>query len=105
MQIEKNKIKEHNDRLQKQHQKKFENLAAELPNVKNILQKLIEFQVAIPSWALGTGGTRFGRFPAGGEPRSLEEKIEDVGLLHLLNNSSGSISLHIPWDIPSDLSS
>ena len=105
MQIEKNKIKEHNDRLQKQHLKKFENLAAELQNVKNILQKLIDFQVAIPSWALGTGGTRFGRFPAGGEPRSLEEKIEDVGLLHLLNNSSGSISLHIPWDIPSDPSS
>ncbi|HVG40527.1 MAG TPA: hypothetical protein VM888_02855, partial [Chitinophagaceae bacterium] len=36
----------------------------------------------------------------GGEPRSLEEKIEDVGLLHALNNSSGAISLHIPWDIP-----
>jgi L-rhamnose isomerase/sugar isomerase len=105
MQIEKNKVKEHNDRLQKQHQKKFENLAAELQNVKNILQKLMDFQVAVPSWALGTGGTRFGRFPAGGEPRSLEEKIEDVGLLHLLNNSSGSISLHIPWDIPSDPSS
>jgi L-rhamnose isomerase/sugar isomerase len=26
----------------------------------------VEFQVAIPSWALGTGGTRFGRLPAGG---------------------------------------
>jgi L-rhamnose isomerase/sugar isomerase len=64
------------------------------------LKKLTDFQVAIPSWALGTGGTRFGRFPAGGEPRSLEEKIEDVGLLHRLNASSGAISLHIPWDIP-----
>ena len=64
--------------------------------------KLKAFQVAIPSWALGTGGTRFGRFPGGGEPRSLEEKIEDVGLLHALNQSSGAISLHIPWDIPKD---
>ena len=60
------------------------------------------FQIAIPSWALGTGGTRFGRFPGGGEPRSLEEKIEDVGLIHALNQSSGAISLHIPWDIPTD---
>jgi L-rhamnose isomerase/sugar isomerase len=51
---------------------------------------------------LGTGGTRFGRFPGGGEPRNLEEKIEDVGLLHALNRSSGAISLHIPWDIPKD---
>jgi L-rhamnose isomerase/sugar isomerase len=26
--------------------------------------------------------------------------MEDVGLLHALNGSSGAISLHIPWDIP-----
>ncbi|PEC35742.1 sugar isomerase, partial [Bacillus toyonensis] len=49
-------------------------------------------------WALGTGGTRFGRFSSGGEPRNIEEKIEDIGLLHKLNGSSGAISLHIPWD-------
>jgi L-rhamnose isomerase/sugar isomerase len=61
---------------------------------------LTDFQVAVPSWALGTGGTRFGRFTCGGDPRSLEEKIEDIGLLHALNRSSGAISLHIPWDIP-----
>ncbi|MDX1905613.1 MAG: TIM barrel protein [Bacteroidia bacterium] len=63
----------------------------------------MDFQVAIPSWALGTGGTRFGRFPGGGEPRNLLEKIEDIGLLHQLNRSSGAISLHIPWDIPEDV--
>jgi len=57
---------------------------------------------AVAAGALGTGGTRFGRFPSGGEPRSLEEKIEDIGLLHALNGSSGAISLHIPWDIPKD---
>ena len=68
--------------------------------MEEILQKLIAFQVAIPSWALGTGGTRFGRFAGGGEPRNLEEKMADIGLLHALNQSSGAISLHIPWDIP-----
>jgi L-rhamnose isomerase/sugar isomerase len=62
----------------------------------------MDFQIAIPSWALGTGGTRFGRFPGGGEPRNLEEKVEDIGLLHALNKSSGAISLHIPWDIPAN---
>jgi len=71
-------------------------------DVQGVIEKIKSFQVAIPSWALGTGGTRFGRFPGGGEPRSLEEKIEDVGLLHQLNRSSDSISLHIPWDIPRD---
>lgn len=68
--------------------------------MEELLKRLDTFQIAIPSWALGTGGTRFGRFPGGGEPRSLEEKIDDVGLLHALNASSNAISLHIPWDIP-----
>jgi len=68
--------------------------------MKEVVDKLKAFNIAIPSWALGTGGTRFGRFSGGGEPRSLEEKIEDVGLIHALNRSSNSISLHIPWDIP-----
>jgi L-rhamnose isomerase / sugar isomerase len=67
---------------------------------ENLVQKIQALQIAVPSWALGTGGTRFGRFPKGGEPRNLEEKIEDVGLIHRITQASDSISLHIPWDIP-----
>ncbi|MFN4977870.1 MAG: sugar isomerase [Bacteroidota bacterium] len=102
MNIPRNTIDLHNEKLYAAHKRKFEFIAAEIPQIESIIQKLVEFNVAIPSWALGTGGTRFGRFPGGGEPRSLEEKIDDVGLLHALNQSSGSISLHIPWDIPKD---
>ncbi|WP_026462909.1 TIM barrel protein [Adhaeribacter aquaticus] len=102
MQVENYKIQELNEAGLSAHRRRFEYLASEISNAEGILQKLIDFQVAIPSWALGTGGTRFGRFGGGGEPRSLEEKIEDIGLLHKLNNSSGAISLHIPWDIPSN---
>lgn len=102
MLIESYKIASHNDDLLKSHKNKLVFTASEIADTETIIQKLIDFQIAIPSWALGTGGTRFGRFPGGGEPRSLEEKIEDVGLLHALNNSSGAISLHIPWDIPTD---
>lgn len=79
-----------------------EDLNEEGIEVESLIAKLISFQIAVPSWALGSGGTRFGRFAIGGEPRNLEEKIEDVGLIHALNHSSGSISLHIPWDIPKD---
>src|ERR1700749_776363 len=104
MQIEQHRIEEHNHQHKADHQRKFEFIAEGIPNVNTIIQKLIDFQVAIPSWALGTGGTRFGRFSGGGEPRSLEEKIEDGGLLHALNRSSGAISLHIPWDIPKNAS-
>src|SRR6478735_7169349 len=100
MTIEKYKIEEHNHQSLKEHQRKLNFIKEEIDNAEDILQKLMAFQVAIPSWALGTGGTRFGRFGGGGEPRSLEEKIEDIGLLHTLNQSSGAISLHIPWDIP-----
>lgn len=100
MQLEKYKISEFNNNLVNDHKKKFDLFAQSTRGINDIIQKLVDFQVAIPSWALGTGGTRFGRFSGGGEPRNIEEKIEDVGLLHALNQSSGAISLHIPWDIP-----
>ncbi len=105
--ISEQRIQELNQSLQNDHQFRFNFLAEWLDRrgiaVQEIINQVAAFQVAIPSWALGTGGTRFGRFPAGGEPRNLEEKIEDIGLLHQLNRSSDSISLHIPWDIPKDV--
>jgi L-rhamnose isomerase/sugar isomerase len=100
MQLEKHLVDEHNHQLLKKHSRNFEHIAADIDGIDNVLTKLKAFNIAIPSWALGTGGTRFGRFSGGGEPRSLEEKLEDVGLIHALNKSSNSISLHIPWDIP-----
>jgi L-rhamnose isomerase/sugar isomerase len=102
MRLTQQHIEAHNEANIAQHKKRLDFLTSEIEDAEGTLQKLMDFQVAIPSWALGTGGTRFGRFPGGGEPRNLEEKIEDVGLLHALNRSSGAISLHIPWDIPKD---
>jgi L-rhamnose isomerase / sugar isomerase len=102
MKIPPNQLDTHNDSELKKHESRLHFINSEVQESESIIAKLIDFQIAIPSWALGTGGTRFGRFAGGGEPRSIEEKIEDVGLLHALNQSSGSISLHIPWDIPQD---
>ncbi len=88
------------------HEEDFDYLANKLTrngiNVNQVIQQLADFQVAIPSWALGAGGTRFGRFSYYGEPTNLYQKIEDVGLLHALTQTAGAISLHIPWDVPSD---
>ncbi|MBC7902093.1 MAG: sugar isomerase [Gemmatimonadaceae bacterium] len=100
MLLEKYQLESHNGQLLAPHKKQYQFLSESINDADRIVHLLSEFQVAIPSWALGTGGTRFGRFSGGGEPRNLEEKIEDVGLLHKLNQSSGAISLHIPWDIP-----
>ncbi len=102
MRIKKEKIEQHNQQLLPVHRRKLDYINSGLKDPETLLRRLADFQVAIPSWALGTGGTRFARFSSGGEPRSLEEKISDVGLLHALNRSSGAISLHIPWDIPTD---
>jgi L-rhamnose isomerase/sugar isomerase len=104
MQIEKYKVDELNAQQSAAHQRKFDFVAEGVANLDDVMQKLAAFNIAIPSWALGTGGTRFGRFSGGGEPRSLEEKIDDVGVIHALNRSSNSISLHIPWDIPKNAS-
>src|ERR1700712_1216312 len=105
MQIEKYQIEELNQQHLAQHKRQFDFAAGGIAGIADVIEKLRAFNIAIPSWALGTGGTRFGRFSGGGEPRSLEEKIQDVGVIHALNRSSNSISLHIPWDIPDNASS
>jgi L-rhamnose isomerase/sugar isomerase len=69
---------------------------------ESVIEALVDFSVAAPSWAVGTGGTRFARFPIGGEPRTTEEKIDDVATLNTLTASNKSISLHVPWDLPGD---
>ncbi|KQV61149.1 sugar isomerase [Pelomonas sp. Root1217] len=60
------------------------------------------FAVALPSWGVGTGGTRFARFPGKGEPRDVTEKLEDCAVIHQLTRATPTVSLHFPWDKPSD---
>ena len=102
MRVLQSDIDQYNNDIAKAHDKKFNYALSVVDKTEDIIAHLTRFQVAIPSWALGAGGTRFGRFSIGGEPANLEQKIEDVGLIHKLNQSSGAISLHIPWDIPTD---
>ncbi|UAY53789.1 sugar isomerase [Arachidicoccus terrestris] len=102
MRIDKQQIASFNEGLLSEHTKRFDYISSYINDVDTVIEKLVAFQIGIPSWALGAGGTRFGRFHFGGAPSTLEEKIDDVGLLHALNRNSGSISLHIPWDIPAD---
>jgi len=58
------------------------------------------FRVAVPSWGVGTGGTRFARFPGPSEPRNVFEKLEDCEVVLKLARVTPGISLHIPWDRP-----
>jgi L-rhamnose isomerase/sugar isomerase len=106
MKLTLDQIQDQNSSQLAEHNRSFEFLAESLvkkgADVEALISKLQALQIAIPSWALGTGGTRFGRFSGGGEPATLIQKIQDVGILHALNQSSNAVSLHIPWDIPSD---
>ncbi|MFP5392075.1 MAG: L-rhamnose catabolism isomerase [Gammaproteobacteria bacterium] len=60
------------------------------------------FAVAVPSWGVGTGGTRFARFAGRGEPRNVFEKLDDCGIIHQLTGATPTVSLHFPWDKPTD---
>ena len=80
----------------------YETLGAQLArrklNIEHITKALAAFQVAIPSWGVGTGGTRFARFPGPGEPRNVFDKLDDCAVIHALSGATPSVSLHLPWD-------
>jgi len=67
-------------------------------DIESIVQRATEFAVAVPSWGVGTGGTRFARFPGAGEPRNVFDKIDDCAVIHQLTQITPTVSLHIPWD-------
>ncbi|MFN0113067.1 MAG: L-rhamnose catabolism isomerase [Paracoccaceae bacterium] len=77
-------------------------LARHGTDIDRITAKVAAFGVAVPSWGVGTGGTRFARFPGPGEPRHAFDKIEDCGVIHQLTRATPRVSLHIPWDNTDD---
>jgi L-rhamnose isomerase/sugar isomerase len=105
--IDQDRIAELNQPLLADHDRDLAELVARIgrggrANPEAVVGALADLSVAAPSWALGTGGTRFGRFPVGGEPRTTVEKIDDVAALRALTGATRSISLHVPWDDPAD---
>ena len=78
-----------------------ERLARTGVDIKTVTDQIAAFGVAIPSWGVGTGGTRFARFPGPGEPRSIFDKLDDCSVINRLTAATPSVSLHIPWDTAS----
>jgi L-rhamnose isomerase/sugar isomerase len=70
--------------------------------IEPIKERLKDFTVAIPSWGVGTGGTRFARFPLAGEPDGIFEKLEDCAVIQALGRNTPTVSPHFPWDRVSD---
>jgi len=84
----------------------YDHLARQLArrgiDIAVIQARAAEFMVAVPSWGVATGGTRFARFAGPGEPRNVFEKIDDCHVINRLCRVTSDISLHIPWDEPDD---
>ena len=60
--------------------------------------RLDALEVAVPTWGVGTGGTRFARFPGPGEPRGIMDKLDDCAVIQSLARCCPRVSPHFPWD-------
>jgi len=97
-------IGEENDKRLTWLREDYEHLGRRLArrgvDIEGLTERAMAFRVALPSWGVGTGGTRFARFPGPAEPRDVFEKLEDCEVVFELVRVTPGISLHIPWDRP-----
>ncbi|RME95565.1 MAG: sugar isomerase [Verrucomicrobia bacterium] len=93
-----------NEQLAAAHEADLQALGGQLArrglDLERVLAQAARLEVAVPSWGFSQGGTRFGRFPIAGEPRGLEDKLQDAAVVHRLTAVTPRVSLHIPWDKP-----
>jgi L-rhamnose isomerase / sugar isomerase len=90
----------HLDALEEDYGHLSRQLARRGVEAEMLTARAMAFRVAVPSWGVGTGGTRFARFPMTGEPRTVFERIDDCAVINRLVRVTPGISLHIPWDRP-----
>ena len=99
-------LEQENQRLTTELSSDFDHLGEQLQrrgiDIESICERVASFDVAIPTWGVGTGGTRFGRFPEPGEPRNFMEKLEDCAVVNQLGRATPTVSPHFPWDATDD---
>jgi L-rhamnose isomerase/sugar isomerase len=104
--IKNERIADDNERQANDLNLDYEALAEKLNrksiDIRAITETASQLTVALPSWGVGTGGTRFARFPGPGEPRNIFEKLDDCSVIQQLGKVTPKVSLHIPWDRPKD---
>ena len=100
--INKELIDQHNQSQKSNLDFDFEYLEQKLKksniDIHAIKDQIKKFQVAVPTWGVGTGGTRFARFPGIGEPQNIFDKIEDCAVINDLIGFTQKVSPHFPWD-------
>ena len=99
-------IESGNARLEQALAEDFDALGRQLSrrgiSIEAMTARAMAFSVAVPTWGVGTGGTRFARFPGPGEPRHIHDKLEDCGVINQLTRITPNVSPHFPWDKVND---
>ena len=65
---------------------------------ERLFQLLDEFAIETPSWGYADTGTRFGKFLQPAAARTIEEKLEDAGVVHKYTGCCPSVAVHVLWD-------
>ena len=99
-------IANQNENTMAAHREDYAALARQLErskiNIEDMVARAMAYAVAVPTWGVGTGGTRFARFAGPGEPRGIHDKLEDCGVINQLTRVTPTVSPHFPWDKVSD---
>lgn len=102
MPLSQDEIVRHNAKHRQALDEDYDALGHQLARREVDIEALTEavggFDLALPSWGVGRGGTRFARFPIAGEPTNLREKLEDCAVVNQLSRMTPRVSLHFPWD-------
>ena len=59
---------------------------------------LDEFKLETPSWGYADTGTRFGKFVQPAAASTIEEKLQDAGIVHKYTGCCPSVAVHVRWD-------
>ena len=102
------RIGDHNAQHRSRLDDDYSALAAKLDrrgvSADHLVEKAAAFRLAVPSWGVGTGGTRFARFPGPSEPRNIFDKLDDCATINALTGITPLVSPHLPWDVVDDMS-
>jgi L-rhamnose isomerase/sugar isomerase len=67
-------------------------------NHEKLFALLDEFKVETPSWGFADTGTRFGKFAQPAAASTIEEKLQDAGIVHKYTGACPTVAAHVLWD-------
>ena len=64
------------------------------------IDRLLRFQIEVPSWGFADTGTRFGKFYQDAAAVDLADKLADAGATHQYTGITPTVAVHVLWDFP-----